>query len=125
MPEPPSRNDGVTIACPICARRFRPSGRRRFCSDACRQAAWRRRQPTAFPPIPARIPRAATLYVCPTCDARYLGEQRCPDCSTFCRRLGPGGACPHCEEPLRRENGWMDTFHRKERNGRNTSRSTD
>ena len=32
--------------------------------------------------------------------ARYLGQQRCPDCHRFCRRLGPGGACPHCDEPV-------------------------
>jgi len=77
-----------------------PAGRRRFCSDACRQAAWRRRQPTALPPIPDRSPRPTTVYVCPDCDARFLGEQRCPDCNTFARRLGPGGPCPHCDEPV-------------------------
>jgi hypothetical protein len=96
----PSRNDGVTIACPICAHSFRPSGRRRFCSEACRQAAWRRRHPVALPPIPDHSPRQATVYLCPTCDTRYLGEQRCPDCNTFARRVGPGGLCPHCDEPV-------------------------
>ena len=40
------------------------------------------------------------LYACPACDARFLGEQRCPDCNTFARRLGPGGPCPHCDEPV-------------------------
>jgi len=48
----------------------------------------------------ARAARAATVYVCPSCDARFLGEQRCPDCGLFCRRVGPGGPCPHCEEPV-------------------------
>ena len=99
-PAAPSRNDAVTIACPCCARPFVPTGRRRFCSDACRQAAWRRRHPLAVPPIPDRSPRPTTVYVCPTCDARFLGEQRCPDCNTFARRLGPGGPCPHCDEPV-------------------------
>ncbi len=64
----PSRNDGVTIACPICTHRFRPAGRRRFCSEACRQAAWRARHPvTPVAPLPPRTPRAATIYECPSC----------------------------------------------------------
>ena len=96
----PSRNDGLTIACPVCGTGFRPTGRRRFCSDACRQAAWRRRQPTPLLAVPARTPRAAVVYECPECSARYLGEQRCPDCHLFCRRVGPGGSCPHCDEPV-------------------------
>jgi hypothetical protein len=41
-----------------------------------------------------------TVYVCDDCDARYLGEQRCTDCNRWCRRLGPGGSCPSCEEPV-------------------------
>ena len=28
------------------------------------------------------------------------GEQRCPDCGIFARRTGPGGPCPHCDEPI-------------------------
>lgn len=100
MPESPWRNDGVTIPCPVCGAGFRPTGRRRFCSDACRQAAWRRRHPAPLPPVPARTPRPATIYECPECSARYLGEQRCPDCQLFCRRIGPGGPCPHCDEPV-------------------------
>jgi hypothetical protein len=103
---PPWRNDGVTIAgatCPVCGRPFRPVGRRRFCSAACRQAAWRRRHAAARPPLqaaPPRPPRAAVVYECPVCENRYLGEQRCPDCHRFCRRVGPGGWCPHCAEPV-------------------------
>jgi len=97
----PSRNDGVTIACPVCSRIFHPSGRRRFCAAACRQAAWRARQLTApVVPIPPHSPRPATVYECPTCETRYLGEQRCPDCNVFARRVGPGGLCPHCDEPV-------------------------
>lgn len=99
----PSRNDGVTIrhvACPLCGQAFRSVGRQCFCSAACRQAAWRQRQPTPLPPLPARTPRAATVYECPACGARFLGDQRCPDCNVFCRRVGPGGPCPHCDEPV-------------------------
>ena len=28
------------------------------------------------------------------------GEQRCPDCGIFGRRIGTGGPCPHCAEPV-------------------------
>ena len=38
------------------------------------------------------------VYECPQCETRYLGTQRCEDCNTWCRRLGPGGTCPHCDE---------------------------
>ena len=100
-PDVPSRNDGITIACPICQRAVPRVGRRRFCSDACRQAAWRARQPVPpVIPVTHRSPRPATIYECPTCETRFLGEQYCPDCHTFCRRVGPGGACPHCAEPV-------------------------
>ena len=99
-PAAPSRNDGVTIACPCCAQPFVPVGRRRFCSAACRQTAWRRRHPLVLPPIPDRSPRPTTVYLCPTCETRFLSEQHCPDCNTFARRLGPGGPCPHCDEPV-------------------------
>lgn len=105
-PLSPLHNDGVTMAqsiCPTCSSTFHPVGRRRYCSDACRQAAWRRRHPIPPPPLPlggARPARPLTVYECPSCGARYLGEQRCPDCQLFCRRVGPGGRCPHCEEPV-------------------------
>ena len=111
----PLRNDRVTMArrvCLACGQRFAPSGRRQFCSDACRQAAWRRRHTSplvSVVPVPARPDtRRATghatvanvVYECPRCSARLLGEQRCPDCHLFCRRVGPGGRCPHCDEPV-------------------------
>jgi hypothetical protein len=51
-------------------------------------------------PIPERATRAATVYECPTCETRFLGVQRCADCGVFCRRVGPGGPCPHCDEPV-------------------------
>jgi hypothetical protein len=106
MPDAPSRNDDLAlsehrIACPVCRHGFRPVGRRRFCSDACRQAAWRARHPaTPVVQLPSRWPRPATVYECPACEARFLGEQRCPDCGIFCRRVGPGAPCPHCDEPV-------------------------
>jgi len=96
----PSRNVAVTITCPVCARPFTPVGRQKVCSAACRQAAWRRRHAASGPSIPLRPPRARTIYECPSCDTRYLGVQRCPDCGIFCRKVGPGGSCPHCDEPV-------------------------
>lgn len=48
----------------------------------------------------ARRLRAETVYECPRCEARHLGEQRCPECNLFCRSLGPGGECPCCGEPV-------------------------
>lgn len=96
----PYRNDSVTITCPRCDRQFIPVGRQRFCSAACRQAAWRREHTPPPPPLPTRAPRPATVYECPACEVRYLGEQRCAECQQFCRRVGPGGRCPHCDEPV-------------------------
>ncbi len=92
--------------CPLCTAAL-PSARARYCSDACKQRAYRLRQGDASspnlptPPDPGRLsdPVAQTVYACPVCEARYLGERRCPDCNRFCRKLGPGGACPHCDEP--------------------------
>ena len=96
----PVRNVGVTTPCPVCRLPFTPVGRQRVCSAACRQADWRRRHAEPLPIIPRRASRAATIYECPSCDTRYLGEQRCPDCGVFCRRAGPGAPCPHCDEPV-------------------------
>ena len=62
-PEPalaiPVRYDSVTMIC-RCGNEFSPSGRRRYCSDACKQKAWRSRH--AAPPIPRRVAPADTVY---------------------------------------------------------------
>lgn len=102
----PPRNDARndTAACPACGQPFTPAGRRRWCSPACRQAAWRRRHPAAHAPAaglpPARPARDSTIYQCGGCEQRYLASQWCPDCNRPCRKIGPGGPCPHCEEPV-------------------------
>jgi hypothetical protein len=100
----PSRNDGVTVLCPICrVRRFVPIGRKRVCSPACRQAAFRRRHSAAGDVLvvpPHRPRRDRTIDECPSCEARYLGNQRCSECGVFCRRVGAGGLCPECGEPV-------------------------
>jgi hypothetical protein len=102
----PSRNDPVTILCPVCGTPFTPTGKRRYCRDACRVAAHRRRhRPTdtaaTIPPPTPRRP--VTVYECDSCGIRLLGEQRCADCGTFMSRLGIGGTCPCREEPITME----------------------
>jgi hypothetical protein len=95
-------------ACPLCATPL-SSPRARYCSEACKQRAYRRRQAEHMAPDPTALVRelkrlralvAHTLYDCPTCGERYLGVQRCPECQHFCRSLGLGGACPHCDQVL-------------------------
>ena len=96
--------------CPICETGIVPA-RARYCSDACKQRAYRLRRSAVAPLAPtaslAESRRrqalvAHTVYECPACETRLLGEQRCPDCHVFCRRLGLGGPCPHCDEPILR-----------------------
>lgn len=112
---PPSRNDIrneitddgtiVTIPCPVCTTAFTPIRRQKYCTPACRQAAWRTRHhhPTPAPaaPLPPRTRRRdITVYQCPTCDTRSLGQQWCHDCTRPTVRLDLGGLCPHCDEPV-------------------------
>jgi len=94
--------------CVLCPNPRR-SGRGRFCSDACKQRAFRLRH-TALPNLEEGLLRTAlrrratliahTVYECTSCDARYLGERRCSECNHFCRALGLGGACQDCEQPI-------------------------
>jgi hypothetical protein len=101
LPEIGWRNDDeTTTACAACGRALQRVGRQRFCGAACRQSAWRRRHPAPLPTIPPRSPRPSTVYECPACGARSLGEHYCADCRCFCRRIGPGGLCPACDEPV-------------------------
>lgn len=101
----PSRDDSVTTQ-PSCASCSSPlptaRGRQRYCNPACRQRAYRMRhgRPDDVVLEPARPRRSSSVYQCPDCDTRYVGQQRCEDCNLFCIRLGTGGACPCCEEPL-------------------------
>ena len=95
------RDDAVTMACEHCGEAFDPSGRRLYCSNACKQRAFRARREA--PPLPARLkcaPKDSTVYYCPDCGTRYLGVQRCEGCDRFCRRLGAGGLCPCCDSPV-------------------------
>ena len=103
-PDPsPSRDDPGTTTCPVCRRCYTPVGRQLYCSTACRKTAFRRRHQHLGPAVtvPAARPRREiTVYECPDCGDRYLGEQRCESCGTFARRVGIGGACPNCDGPV-------------------------
>lgn len=99
----PSRDDTATMTCPVCQRRFTKTGRQTYCGASCRKTAFRRRrqQPLAAITIPAARPRRDfTIYECPDCGERFLGEQRCQSCGVFARRIGIGGQCPHCDQPV-------------------------
>lgn len=102
--ETPLRYVGVTATCGCCGGPLH-SGQEKWCSDACRQRAYRRRHqalPTTIMPAspPQSLAKAVTVYECPSCQERLLGEQRCPDCQLWARRVGYGGRCPHCDEPV-------------------------
>lgn len=102
-PQIPSRDDDGTTPCPVCDGLFTPVGRQAYCSTACRKTAFRRRhqQGGAVITVPtARPRRQVTVYECPDCGERLLGEQRCETCGTFTRRVGIGGCCPSCDQPV-------------------------
>lgn len=88
------------VMCAWCAAPFTASGRRRFHSDSCRQAAYRARLGVKAVVSDPKAQRSEIVYECPRCESRYLGIRRCPECNIFCARIGAGGACPHCDEPV-------------------------
>lgn len=99
--------EGSAAACSVCGQPLQDP-RARSCSRACQQRAYRLRRAPAPPDLTRlradlrrrAVLRAHTLYECPQCETRRVGEQRCPDCRVFCRALGLGGTCPDCETPL-------------------------
>lgn len=105
MTATPLRDDPVTTQprCPGCGTVLdEVRGRQRYCTAACRQRAYRQRQPHPedLAATSAKSVRASGVYQCPDCDSRYVGQQRCPDCNIFCARIGTGGTCPCCDEPI-------------------------
>jgi len=88
-------------AAPVCRRCYTPVGRQLYYSTAPaarpRSAAGTSNPARRWPPGPAG---KITVYECPDCGDRYLGEQRCESCGTFARRVGIGGACPNCDGPV-------------------------
>src|SRR4051794_12846450 len=66
--------------CSVC-QLVQVSSRARYCSDACKQLAYRLRHPSLAPPaldaVTADLRRrktlvAHTIYECPSCETRYL-----------------------------------------------------
>jgi predicted RNA-binding Zn-ribbon protein involved in translation (DUF1610 family) len=43
---------------------------------------------------------AHTLFECPTCGDRQLGQRRCAECQHFGRALGLAATCSACGEPV-------------------------
>ncbi|MGI8807320.1 MAG: hypothetical protein ACR2KK_05690, partial [Acidimicrobiales bacterium] len=69
----PSCHDLVTMICPVCQGSFTPVGRQRYCRDACRAAAYRRRRDAGRAPVVVargRPRRPITVYECDGCGAR-------------------------------------------------------
>ncbi len=65
-------------------------------ADARRRDAGR--APVTVPKAKPRRPIA--VYECDSCGERAVGQQRCETCSTFMHRIGIGGECPACSEPI-------------------------
>ena len=84
------------------------SSRARYCSRAHQQKAFRLRHQTSLPDLQRlrqelqrrRAVVAQTVYQCPSCGERLVGERRCPECNLFSRAIGLGGHCPECDTPL-------------------------
>jgi len=101
----PSHTPSSASACQVCGTAL-SARQQRYCKRACQQHAYRLRHqrvagldPTL---LQAELRRQRsllqhTVYECPTCDIRAVGEQRCAECNTFMRRLSPGGICPECD----------------------------
>jgi len=99
------RTDPSPLLCPVCWTPFTRVGRQRYCTDTCRKTAWTRRHTTTEavtePVVPQPIRRRdITIHACPTCETRYHDEQWRHDCNQPCTRVGLGGLCPHCAEPV-------------------------
>lgn len=102
-PETTSRGVTAAALCPVCQESFAPTRRQRYCGKRCRDTAYRRRHRLTPPSVSlpaAGSRRRVTVYECEGCGTRSLGVQQCDGCKAFMRRLGFGGLCPHCDEPV-------------------------
>ena len=100
-----SRDGGS--GCLVCSAPL-ASSRKRYCSRAHQQRAFRLRQQTSQPDVQRlrqelqrrRAVVAHTIYECSRCGERLVGERRCPECHLYSRAIGLGGHCPECDTPL-------------------------
>jgi hypothetical protein len=108
-PQTPMRDawrDGQRC-CLVCGAVLR-SRRARYCSRAHQQFAFRLRHRAELPDLQQlrrelqrrRAVVAQTIYECPSCGERLVGQRRCPNCNVFSRAVGLGGHCPECDTPL-------------------------
>ncbi|MGQ0680338.1 MAG: hypothetical protein ACT4OM_11915 [Actinomycetota bacterium] len=101
---PPAPAANNTLAtCPVCQGRFVVHGKQLYCGKPCRDTAYRRRKHSAIrriPQPPTRPRRGLSVYECEGCGKRSLGYERCEQCRKFLRKLGLGGSCPYCDEPV-------------------------
>jgi hypothetical protein len=91
----------------MCERTLPVQDRGIYCGPTCRQRAFRlrhrqRNQPT-LTYLTDSLRQAQqliqqTVYECPSCSERFLGERRCGDCNRMCRKVGLGGECSGCAE---------------------------
>ena len=108
----PSREPSRTVissrTCLVCGTVLSPT-QQRYCTRACQQHAYRlrRTQPARLDlaQVRAELKRRRQLpqhsvYECPTCQTRSVGDQRCADCNIFARLVGLGGNCPDCDAVL-------------------------
>lgn len=87
--------------CPVCQRAVVPAGQRFCLLTACRVATTGVDATAGTRGVlPRDRRRSANVWGCDACGYRALGERRCPNCDTFMRKLGLGGPCPHCGDPV-------------------------
>ena len=101
----PSHTASASSTCLVCGAAL-STRQQRYCTRACQQHAYRARHQQPVPldllRLRAELQRQRrllehTVYECPTCQTRTVGEQRCAECNTFTRRIGLGGNCPECD----------------------------
>lgn len=97
------------LMCPMCDRTFPSEGRGIYCGPTCRQRAFRLRHRQVNQAQLIHLANALrqqhrliaqTVYECPSCTERFLGERRCGDCNLMCRKLDLGGRCTSCDDIL-------------------------
>jgi len=106
LPMRDGSRDGCA-GCLVCGAAL-SSPRARYCSRAHQQRAFRLRRQLGPPDLQRlrqelhqrRAVVAHTVYECPSCGERRVGERRCPECHLFSRAIGLGGHCPECDTPL-------------------------
>jgi len=116
----------VARACPVCGG-TPPSSRSVYCKTACKQLAYRLRHQRLANVHPVvlrkqlqrqRLLVAHTVYECPSCEERYIGERRCSSCQLYCGALGLGGQCEDCDHIMLLQIGpdqdyFLDLFERE------------